>query len=316
MGNLPQIGNGAAGKNLAVGALAVSLAVAASTILPFISFLALPQAGLFTRIRFGRHAITVCAAQIVLIAILTNGILVDLFFLSGWFLMGYAMGASFLRKLPVEFTILLPAAVSLLAYFFGLFFYTNQLNVGIIAFLEEYVGKNLELILKSYEGTGGATEAIQLFTENFDSIRHDLVRLLPAITIAMTLIVTWLNLLISKTLQVAVRIRFNTFHSLNQWKAPEHLVWLVIGCGLSLIVADDGLRLVAVSGLLILMVIYFFQGIAIVSFFFEKKRFPRLLKIFMYSIIAVQQILLFFIVGLGFFDMWMNFRKLERKETN
>jgi uncharacterized protein YybS (DUF2232 family) len=127
---------------------------------------------------------------------------------------------------------------------------------------------------------------------------------------------TWLNLLISKTLQVVVRKRFNEFHTLNQWKAPEHLVWLVIGCGLSLILSDGWLRLLAISGLLIFMVVYFFQGIAIVSFFFEKKRFPRLLKIFMYSIIAVQQILLFFIVGLGFFDMWMNFRKLERKETN
>ena len=316
MGSLPQIENDASGKNLIVGILAVSLAVASSTLLPFVSFLALPQAGLFTRVRFGRHALTVCAAQIVLIAILSDGILIDLFFLSGWFLTGYTMGECFYRKLPVELTVLLPTAVSLSAYFLGLFFYTNQLNVGIVAFLEEYVGKNLEYILKSYESTGVSTEAVQLFSENFNSIRHDLVRLLPAVTIAMTMIMTWLNLLISKTLQVVVRKRFNEFHTLNQWKAPEHLVWLVIGCGLSLILSDGWLRLLAISGLLIFMVVYFFQGIAIVSFFFEKKRFPRLLKIFMYSIIAVQQILLFFIVGLGFFDMWMNFRKLERKETN
>jgi uncharacterized protein YybS (DUF2232 family) len=161
-----------------------------------------------------------------------------------------------------------------------------------------------------------STENIQLFSDNFDRIRHDLVRLIPAITISLTLIMAWLNLLLSKSLQVISRLQFYDFRSLNQWKAPEHLVWFAIGCGLLLVLSGNGLRLISISGLLVLMVVYFFQGIAIVSFYFEKKRFPRLLKIFMYSIIAVQQILLFFIIGLGFFDIWMNFRKLDRKEIN
>ena len=64
------------------------------------------------------------------------------------------------------------------------------------------------------------------------------------------------------------------------------------------------------NGLLILLTVYFFQGIAIVSYFFEKKRFPRLLRLLLYSLIAVQQILLLFVIGLGIFDMWLNFRKI------
>ena len=77
-----------------------------------------------------------------------------------------------------------------------------------------------------------------------------------------------------------------------------------------LIIPEHTVKLFGINGLLILMTIYFFQGIAIISFYFEKKHFPRLLRIVLYSLIALQQIVLLIVVGLGFFDMWLNFRKL------
>ena len=54
---------------------------------------------------------------------------------------------------------------------------------------------------------------------------------------------------------------------------------------------------------------------AIVSFYFERKRFPRLLRIFLYSLIALQQFVLILVIGLGFFDVWLNFRKIKPPNT-
>lgn len=313
---MPQIDNGKAARTIIFGLLVTGIAVIASNVLPFICFLALPQAGLFTRVRSGNYAITICVATIVLIAMLSNAFLIDTFFLSGLFLMGYAMGECFNRKLPVEILIIFSAFVALTAFLSGLFLYSSQMNLGMFAFVNEQVQKNLELTLKLYENMGMSMESIKMFSDNFDRIQYDLVRLIPAIVISLSLVMVWLNLLLSKIMDARTRLNFYHFGPLNQWKAPEYLVWFAIGCGILLIFSGSGLRLLSVSGLLILMTVYFFQGIAIVSFYFEKKQFPRFLKIFMYSIIAVQQILLFFIIGLGFFDMWMNFRKLEQKETN
>ena len=62
---------------------------------------------------------------------------------------------------------------------------------------------------------------------------------------------------------------------------------------------EHSVKLFGINGLLILMTIYFFQGIAIISFYFEKKHFPRLLRIVLYSLIALQQIVLLIVVGLG-----------------
>jgi uncharacterized protein YybS (DUF2232 family) len=60
------------------------------------------------------------------------------------------------------------------------------------------------------------------------------------------------------------------------------------------------------------MTVYFFQGIAIVSFYFEKKHFPRTIRFLLYALIALQQLILLVVIGLGFFDLWVNFRRLGK----
>ncbi|HJO63605.1 MAG TPA: DUF2232 domain-containing protein, partial [Desulfobacterales bacterium] len=100
------------------------------------------------------------------------------------------------------------------------------------------------------------------------------------------------------------------------WKAPDFLVWGVIGCGLTLLLPSKALKMFGLNGLIILMTIYFFEGIAIVSFYFEKKEFSRILRLFLYTLIVLQQIILFLIIGIGFFDTWLNFRRLGIKKSN
>ena len=73
--------------------------------------------------------------------------------------------------------------------------------------------------------------------------------------------------------------------------------------------------LVPIYLLLIAAPIYFFQGIAIVAFYFDKKNLPRPLRVFLYSLIALQQFLLLIIIGIGFFDVWLDLRKLNKPKA-
>ena len=81
-------------------------------------------------------------------------------------------------------------------------------------------------------------------------------------------------------------------------------------------IPDKNFKIIGLNGLLILMTIYFFQGIAIASYFFEKKNFPRPLRFFLYTLIAIQQAVLLIVIGLGLFDMWADFRRLDYKKDN
>jgi len=177
--------------------------------------------------------------------------------------------------------------------------------------LSEYVGKNLKLTLALYEDMGMPEENILLISNSLDTIGYVLVRIIPAMAAALTIFVAWTSILLAGPIMKSKHLFYPDFGSLKRWKAPEPIVWFVIGSGMALIFPFQVLKIMGLNCLIVLMTIYFFQGIAIVSFYFEKKRFPRLLKIFIYSIIAMQQIILLFVVGLGFFDMWLNFRKLD-----
>jgi uncharacterized protein YybS (DUF2232 family) len=91
-------------------------------------------------------------------------------------------------------------------------------------------------------------------------------------------------------------------------------VWAVIGFGVLLALPVGPVKYVGINCLIVLMLIYFFQGIAVISFYFQKKKSPTFLKVFCYGLIAVQIYFLILVVGLGFFDHWINFRKLEMQK--
>jgi uncharacterized protein YybS (DUF2232 family) len=192
--------------------------------------------------------------------------------------------------------------------------YSQSLNVGVIDLVTQYVAKSLELTVALYENMGMPEEAIHQLASSLDKIEYGLVRVLPAITLVSAVFIAWTNLLLVRPLLRYRALACPDFGRLTQWKSPEYLVWGVIACGVLMVLAGRDLKLLALNGIIVFMVIYFFQGIAIVSYYFEKKRLPRFLKFFIYSMIAMQQFLLLVVIGIGFFDVWLNLRKLGRAE--
>ena len=80
-------------------------------------------------------------------------------------------------------------------------------------------------------------------------------------------------------------------------------------------IPHTALKLIGVNVLMVMITIYFFQGIAIVAYYFDRKGVPRPLRIFLYSLAAVQQLILLLIIVMGFFDVWFNFRRLETENS-
>lgn len=250
-------------------------------------------------------------ATLVIMSVGFGGISPDILFFSGFLLLGFVLGECFELDLSVEKTVLYSSGSVVAAVGFSLFFYSNISHDGLVRMLSEYVGQNLKLTLAVYEDMGMPEENILVIANSLDSIQYVLVRIIPAMATALTLFVTWTSILLASPVMKSYHLFYPNYGALNQWKAPEPLVWFVIGSGLALLVPFQAIKIIGLNCIIVFMTIYFFQGIAIVSFFFEKKRFPRLLKIFIYTIIAMQQMILLLVVGLGFFDMWLNFRKLD-----
>jgi uncharacterized protein YybS (DUF2232 family) len=198
----------------------------------------------------------------------------------------------------------------------GLLFYNFSSDAGVIAIASDYVEKNVGYSLSVYREIGIPEENIRMIENSIEEIKYVVVRILPSLFIASVLLVSWINLLMGRSLFLARKMRFPEFGPLNKWKSPDYLVWAVIAAGIMLLIPVKDIKIIGVNALLILLVIYFFQGIAIVAFFFEKKSAPKILRIFLYSLIGFQQILLLVIIIFGFFDVWVDIRRLATKEQN
>jgi uncharacterized protein YybS (DUF2232 family) len=305
-------------KEIVKGIGITSLVFGICVYIPFLGFiisLLIPIPILFYRSKLGRkNGILVAAGTFLVISFFLGSVSFDIFFFAQLLVLGLALGEMFERGLSVEKTILYACLALWATAASALIFASAASGTQVTVLISNFVGKNLELSLVFYEKMGIPQEHIQMIQDSSDLIQYALVRIIPGMATALGLLVAWSNLLVARPILSAAKIHFPDFGRLKTWKAPEQLVWAAIGCGILFLVPEKGIRILGLNGFFILMTIYFFQGIAIVSFFFEKKDIPILLRVILYSFIGMQFFLILMVISAGFFDMWLDFRKIETQK--
>jgi uncharacterized protein YybS (DUF2232 family) len=308
-------------KDLLNGIAITGCLTAAASTMPILGFFFLlfaPLPVFFYRAKLGRRLGAVIPAVVLcLTAVMTDFVSADLSFLLGFLMLGFALGEWVERDFSIEKTVLYTCGTVFLILSSVLVLYSFFLYDHPVALISAYVKQNLEYTLSLYKSMGVPENGIRVIEDSMDKIQYILVRSIPALILGSSLFVAWINLLAARPIFIGKGIAYPDFGSLNRWKSPETLVWGVIVGGLLMLIPNLGAKTIGLNLLLVLLVIYFFQGIAIVAFFFEKKNLPRILRVFLYSLIGFQQVLVLFVVGMGFFDVWMDVRKLngEKKQT-
>ncbi len=303
-------------KDIVNGVLITSLIFFASAFIPIVGFagaLLIPLPILYYRSKLGRTVggiIPVASGAVM--AILFGIVSLDVLFFAELLLIGFMLGELIELNLSINKTMLYTTGSVLLSGLASLFIFSLLSDKSIGTVLSQYVARNLELTMALYQSMGMSAENVRLISQSLDKIQYFLVRIIPALVTASTLFVVWTSVLLARPILKRRALFYPDFGPLNLWKAPELLVWGAIACGVAMFLPSTAVKIFALNGLLILMTVYFFQGIAIVSFFFEKKRFPRIVRIFLYALIALQQLVLLAVIGLGFFDLWANFRRLGK----
>lgn len=314
---MPQVTGGQVVKDIINGAIITSLIFAVSVFLPIIGFFTavlIPLPVLVYRVKLGRFpGIAVPLLTAIVIWATLSGFAVDSLFFLGLIFTGFVLGELVEQNLSIERTIGYTCAAVLAAGFAALLLYSSALGTTLIEMVSGYVLRNLEITLALYKQMGIPVETIHQVEDSLDRIQYALVRLVPSLVLVSTLFVSWTSLLFARPVFRGFSLPYPDFGVLRTWSTPEKLVWGAIGCGVALMVPATGIRLIGLNGLLIFMMIYFLHGIAIVAFFFDKKKFPRMARTFIYTLIAIQHVFALMVIALGFFDLWVDFRKLHKQ---
>ncbi|MDT8318286.1 MAG: DUF2232 domain-containing protein [bacterium] len=167
--------------------------------------------------------------------------------------------------------------------------------------LEETIAYN-EKALGSKEQVREFKKAAPIVVEMVSSLYYSLA----AIALMFTL---WLNVVGLSRLARSSGLVPPFGGSLSKWKAPEHLVWGAVAGGVALLSGHELAGRLGINLLLILFVIYFFQGMAIISYMLKKREVSVFLKGAAYILAVWYFSIIIALVGL--FDLWVDFRKLS-----
>jgi uncharacterized protein YybS (DUF2232 family) len=141
-----------------------------------------------------------------------------------------------------------------------------------------------------------------------------LQRLYPALITAMLVFIAGFNLFLLKksTAKSTAAIAVDDF---STFRNPELLVWIPIITGFLLLLPESLISSPALNILLIAALLYFIQGMAVISAIFTKHSVPSIVRLLLYSVLVVQPYLLAVVACTGLFDLWIDFRTPKPQEN-
>jgi uncharacterized protein YybS (DUF2232 family) len=94
-----------------------------------------------------------------------------------------------------------------------------------------------------------------------------------------------------------------------RWHSPELLIWVLIAAGFAVVFSAGAVQSVAINVLIVLLPVYFLQGLAVVEHFLRRKGWSPLIRSISYLLLLLVNPLPVIVTGVGVFDLWADFRK-------
>ncbi len=303
-------------KAVAVTSAVFVLPTAIGSLGWFHSFIPLPI--IFYLVYFGpKQGATVVAASVALSVIIAAilGVLPSLLFSLTLLPLGYII-AKGIRQHEAAIVVGIKGIVYLTIVWlmFGVLHGTmNQVNPYLD--IQKSMQDGFEATYKLYENSGQfSAEALKDISAFFKQMQALVARILPALLFGTIIGTVWLNVVCGHWLLKRKSQDLTCWDNFKGWRLPEYFVWPVIVAGIAYAVPAEGLNTFGLNLGIILAVLFFSQGLAILAFALEKWAIPPLFRFFIYSILLIQIYGFGMLAAIGLADVWLNFRK--RAEAN
>ncbi|MPZ75321.1 MAG: DUF2232 domain-containing protein [Deltaproteobacteria bacterium] len=208
-------------------------------------------------------------------------------------------------------------AAVIFAGFTGLLLYLFGSWEAMLQDLRRNLNDSLSSAVQMHEKMGFPQESVAILKERAPEIAEMVLQLLPAAAFISLGLVVLFNVVFLCRRFPEKRDQWLAVASLREWKAPDFLIWGLIVSGFALFIPGfDLVKTFAGNIVLVICACYFFQGLAIVAYFFNKNSVPRFVRGIVYLFIVFQQLFTLLVVGLGLFDLWVDFRRLKKQDLN
>jgi len=223
-------------------------------------------------------------------------------------IMGYGLRCRWSTEKVVGFSSLFAIGMAGLVLMLAL----AETKGELFSLIEQEMRAAISATLKQFWGPSPETQELE--SKLADAVPL-MVQTMPGMLASCALVISWLNLLISRRYCSMASIELCAPERLTLWKTPEFIVWFAIAGGLMVLLPVKDFKMGGINLLVVMGTIYFLHGLAIMAFYFEKWKLPFFIKGFLYALLFLLQFASMATAALGLFDIWFDFRRLARKQA-
>lgn len=175
----------------------------------------------------------------------------------------------------------------------------------------------------------GIDEALRLYSdnntlsaENYIVFERTLLQvkttaplILPAILASILAFVSWTTVVLGNTLLPRTGCK-KPWPEYRFWKLPEVLIWAFICSAIGAVLPYQPIQTTGINLLIVICLLYGFQGLAIAVFLLKKWNVPRLMRTAIYLMIILQSFGTVILIIAGVADVWFDLRRIEKKTTS
>jgi uncharacterized protein YybS (DUF2232 family) len=200
-------------------------------------------------------------------------------------------------------------AILVLAAVYGVTHGTNPHEQAI-----RVINSSITQVGTLYEQVGIKGEELKTLREGMQQAGILIGRVYPALIVISLAFIVGMNLALLTKL--AARLPdFPVTGDFRGFKNPDQLVWILIVAGFAMLVKSQQVTTAALNVLIVVVSLYFVQGLAIIIHFFTRVAAPKFARVLFYLFLAFQPYLAVAVAALGIFDIWGDFRSPKKQEN-
>ncbi len=190
----------------------------------------------------------------------------------------------------------------------GLFILSWSAGGSMLDLLKHRLDIAVREAVELYSKVGVSPDEVETLFRSGEEVRSFLLTTSPGLFMTAALLSTSANFFLARRGSAHAAAPGGS-KSGFAWRVPDSLVWVFIGSAALLLSGLPIAKEIGLNGLLVMMTLYFLQGLAIATFWIRRLQLSPLVGILGVVLLLIQPLLLLLLTLVGLFDIWVVFRR-------
>jgi len=171
----------------------------------------------------------------------------------------------------------------------------------------------LDILLKAYRHNESIpVDSLIVIEQMLTQTKTLFPVILPAILCNFVLLTVWLTMVYGNRLTLKY-IGRSPWPEYKLWKLPDKFVWAEILSAALALLPVEPIGTIGINLLILVSVLFIFQGLSIVVFYFNKWNMPLIFRLPLYILAVIQSSGTLILLIIGIADIWLDLRRLNRQ---